>query len=88
MWATCSRCSSCLSRLVAFTTTTRMVEEQRAEIGTLSALGYSRAQILRKYIVYAGLAAGIGSLIGAVFGIWFFPLVISQPTDCFTRCRL
>ena len=65
-----------VAALVAFTTTTRMVEEQRAEIGTLSALGYSRAQILRKYIVYAGLAAGIGSLIGAVFGIWFFPLVI------------
>ncbi|MGI6108661.1 MAG: FtsX-like permease family protein [Eubacteriaceae bacterium] len=65
-----------VAMLVAFSTMTRMVEEERSEIGCLMALGYSRMQILKKYIVYAGLAAIIGGIGGTVFGISFFPEVI------------
>lgn len=65
-----------VAMLVAFSTMTRMVEEERTEIGTLMALGYTRQRILLKYALYAGLAALIGWVIGAVFGATFFPWFI------------
>lgn len=62
--------------LVCMTTMTRMVDEQRNEMGTLKALGYSRWQISAKYLIYAGSASIIGSLIGCVLGMYIFPLII------------
>ncbi len=62
--------------LVALTTMTRMVEEQRVQIGTLKALGYSNAAIMRKYALYAGTATLLGSVLGIGFGTQFFPAVL------------
>ena len=55
---------------------TRMVEENRKEIGTLKALGYAKREIARKYIIYALLSSSIGILLGAVLGIEFLPRLI------------
>ena len=62
--------------LVCLTTMSRMVEEQRTQIGTLKALGYSRGAIMRHYMTYAITAALIGGVIGAVGGCFLFPGVI------------
>lgn len=62
--------------LVALTTMTRMVEEQRVQIGTLKALGYGNAAIMRKYVLYAGTATFLGSALGIGFGTQFFPAVL------------
>lgn len=43
---------------------TRMVEEQRTQIGTLKALGYNKFQIISKYVIYATLATVIGGILG------------------------
>jgi putative ABC transport system permease protein len=66
-----------VAALVSFTTMTRMVEEQRTQIGTLKALGYKHYQIASKYVIYAILAGGIGSAIGLVFGINTLPYLIA-----------
>jgi putative ABC transport system permease protein len=60
------------------TTMTRMVEEQRTQIGTLKALGYGGATIAWKYISFAGGAALLGGLTGFFAGSWLFPWVIWQ----------
>lgn len=65
-----------VAALVAFTTMTRMVEEQRMEIGTLKALGYSPASIASKFVIYAVLAALVGCAIGVVSGINTLPRLI------------
>lgn len=62
--------------LISLTTMTRMVEEERVQIGTLKALGYNKLQIMSKYIIYSLLASIIGGFLGAVFGLNFFPYVI------------
>lgn len=62
--------------LVALTTMTRMVEEQRVQIGTLKALGYSNAKIMWKYVCYAGSATLLGSALGLSFGMEFFPRIL------------
>ena len=62
--------------LVCLTTMSRMVEEQRTQIGTLKALGYSRVAIMRHYMTYAVTAALIGGVIGAIGGCFLFPGVI------------
>ncbi len=67
-----------VAALVTMTTMTRMVEEQRTQIGTLKALGYGGGTIAWKYISYAGGAALIGALIGFFGGSWVFPWVIWQ----------
>ncbi|MDO5017740.1 MAG: FtsX-like permease family protein [Lagierella massiliensis] len=54
--------------LVSLTTMTRMVEEQRIQIGTLKALGYGNKEIIKKYFIYGGLASVIGSVIGIIIG--------------------
>ena len=54
----------------------RMVEEGRTEIGTLKALGYNNFQIMTKYIIYSFLASSVGGILGALFGLKFFPYVI------------
>lgn len=65
-----------VAALVCSTTMTRMVDEQRTQIGTLKALGYSNAAITRKYISYSGSAALIGCLVGFYLGTKFFPMAI------------
>ncbi len=62
--------------LVCLTTMARMVEEERVEIGTLKALGYSRGMILAQYIAYAASASIIGVAIGLAVGISVIPKVI------------
>ncbi|NMA69343.1 MAG: FtsX-like permease family protein, partial [Desulfitobacterium sp.] len=65
-----------VAALVALTTMTRMVEEERTQIGTLKALGYTRGRIMSKYIIYCGLASVIGSIVGLLIGFQVFPTVI------------
>lgn len=65
-----------VAALVALTTMTRMVEEERGQIGTLKALGYGRGMILAKYLLYAGTAGVLGSIAGILVGQWLFPTVI------------
>ena len=65
-----------IATLISLTTMSRMVEEERTEIGTLKALGYNNIQIMMKYIIYSFLASTIGGLLGASFGLYFFPYVI------------
>ena len=65
-----------VAALVCMTTMTRMVAEQRTEIGTLKALGYSKLQISMKYIMYAFIASVAGSAIGCLIGMFVFPYII------------
>lgn len=65
-----------VAALVCLTTMTRMVDEQRMTIGTLKALGYGKYHIASKFLIYAGLASLIGSLIGATVGNLVFPSVV------------
>ena len=62
--------------LVCLTTMTRMVEEERTQIGTLKALGYSKAAIASKFIVYSALASLSGAVVGIAAGSVVFPTVI------------
>ncbi|MDO5574476.1 MAG: FtsX-like permease family protein, partial [bacterium] len=65
-----------VAALVSLTTMTRMVEEERTQIGTLKALGYSNLSIAAKYLVYALLASLLGSLFGLVAGQKILPPTI------------
>ena len=65
-----------VAALVCMTTMTRMVEEQRSQIGTLKALGYSNRDIILKYSIYAGSASLIGCIAGYASCIFIFPAVI------------
>lgn len=65
-----------VAALVALTTMTRMVDEQRINIGTLKGLGYTPGMIAKKYIVYAMSASAIGSIIGLIVGYTVFPTII------------
>lgn len=65
-----------VAALVCSTTMARMVSDQRTEIGTLKALGYSDFRVMWKYILYSGSAALIGGIIGFLGGSWLFPTVI------------
>lgn len=65
-----------VSVLVCLTTMSRMVEEQRVQIGTYKALGYSNRDIIFKYMLYAVTATLFGSLAGVLIGMHLFPSVI------------
>lgn len=65
-----------VAALVSLTTMTRMVEEQRIQIGTLKALGYSKFWIAAKYVGYALAATLGGSVLGVLFGQKVFPYII------------
>lgn len=67
-----------VAALVALTTMTRMVEEERMLIGTYKALGYSRARITAKYLVYASIASVAGSAVGIAVLSQVLPAVIMQ----------
>jgi putative ABC transport system permease protein len=65
-----------IAALVCSTTMTRMIDDERTQIGTLRALGYSRGAILSKYLIYSGSAAVTGCILGYFGGGALFPLVI------------
>lgn len=65
-----------VAALVALTTMTRMVEEQRTQTGTLKALGYTNGAIAFRFLFYAGSASLLGSAAGLLAGLEVFPRVI------------
>lgn len=65
-----------VAALVCLTTMTRMVEEQRTQIGLYKALGYSKGTITSRYILYALTAGILGSATGLIIGFNVFPTVI------------
>ena len=64
-----------IAALVCITTMTRMIEEERTQIGTLKALGYGNMAIIGKYLFYAGSGAVVGCGLGTVFGGILFPKI-------------
>ncbi|MBQ6559226.1 MAG: FtsX-like permease family protein [Erysipelotrichaceae bacterium] len=65
-----------VAALVCMTTMTRLIDEQRSQIGIFMALGFSSGQVIGKYVVYALLATLSGSILGILFGQLIFPTVI------------
>ena len=67
-----------VAALVASTTMTRMVDENRLQMGTLKALGYSNTKIAGKYLFYGLAASVLGSIVGMIVGFIVFPTIIWQ----------
>lgn len=67
-----------VAALVALTTMTRLVEEERGQIGTLKALGYGNKTILLYYVLYSMVAALAGSFIGIFIGYFTLPYIIAN----------
>ncbi len=65
-----------VAALVCLTTMGRMVEEQRTQIGTLKAMGYTNREIIFKYMFYAATATLSGAIVGVLVGMQLFPIVI------------
>jgi len=65
-----------VAALISLTTMTRMVEEERTQIGTLKALGYGKWDVAKKYLKYAFWATLTGSIFGVLFGEKVFPWII------------
>ena len=65
-----------VAALVCITTMTRMVEDERTQIGTLKALGYSNRAIIGKYLTYAGSSALLGCGLGVLLGSVVFPIIL------------
>ena len=67
-----------VAALVALTTMTRMIEDERVEIGTHKALGFSTARITAKYLAYAAIAGVAGSLVGILVLSQVLPAVVEK----------
>ena len=67
-----------VAALVCITTMTRMIDEERTQIGTLKALGYSNWAIISKYLIYAGSGAIVGCGLGVMVGSIVFPTILWQ----------
>ena len=67
-----------VAALVALTTMTRMVEDDRIELGTYKALGYSTARIASKYLVYAGAAGAMGAFLGVLALSQVLPFIVTS----------
>ena len=65
-----------VASLVCITTMTRMIDEERIQIGTLKALGYTNGEIMQKYLVYSGSSAVIGCVLGLILGYTIIPMII------------
>ncbi len=65
-----------VAALIVLTTLTRMVDNQRLQIGTLKALGYLSRKIRKHYLSYAVFPSAVGSVIGVFLGHWILPSVI------------
>ncbi len=72
-----------IAALVCMTTMTRMVNDERTQIGTLKAMGYSAGKISAKYVLYSGSAALMGCIIGFFAGTWSIPVVIWEAYDIY-----
>ena len=70
-----------VAALVCITTMTRMVDEQRTQIGVLKALGYTNFAIMSKFMIYSGSASLIGCVVGFVGGSIVFPTVLWSVYD-------
>ena len=67
-----------IAALVCITTMTRMIDEERTQIGTLKALGYTNREIMSKYLIYSGSGAVIGCGLGIAAGSTVFPQILWQ----------
>ncbi len=67
-----------IAALVCSTTMTRMIDDERGQIGTYRALGYTNGSIMAKYLIYSGSSAFLGCVIGFFGGSYLFPYVISE----------
>ena len=65
-----------VASLVCITTMTRMIDEERTQIGTLKALGYTNSEIMGKYLVYSGSGAVLGCTLGICAGNTVIPMII------------
>ncbi|MDF9824037.1 putative ABC transport system permease protein [Breznakia sp. PF5-3] len=65
-----------VATLMSLTAMTRMVDEERTQIGTLKGLGYSKSKIASKYISYAMLATLIGTILGVIIGFYFLTNIV------------
>ncbi|WP_234122027.1 ABC transporter permease [Clostridium hydrogenum] len=65
-----------VAALVSLTTMTRMVQENRIEIGTFKALGYSKMAIISHYLIYSLAASILGTIVGVIIGFRLFPPLI------------
>ncbi len=65
-----------VAALVCSTVMTRMVEDERTSLGTLKALGYGKRELMAKYLIYAGSASLIGSVLGFFIGTFALPRVL------------
>lgn len=65
-----------VASLVCITTMTRMIDEERTQIGTLKALGYTNAEIMSKYLIYSGSGSVLGCGLGLLLGCTIFPQII------------
>lgn len=65
-----------VASLVCITTMTRMIDEERTQIGTLKALGYGNGDIISKYLFYSGSGAVIGCGLGVLIGSLVFPMIL------------
>ena len=65
-----------VASLVCITTMTRMIDEERTQIGTLKALGYTNGEIMRKYLIYSGSSAVLGCCLGLFLGCTVIPMII------------
>ena len=62
--------------LMGMNTMTRMIEEERGEIGLFISLGYSKAKIIASYLFYVFLATSIGLVLGLTVGYLIVPIII------------
>ena len=67
-----------VSIFISLLSMARMGIEDRNEMGTLKAFGFSKREILMQYVIYSGLATLIGSVVGVLLGILYFPKVIFE----------
>lgn len=62
--------------LISLISMTRMIDEDRTEIGTLKGLGFSNFHIISKYLIYSFLATTIGGIIGMIIGFNLLPRIV------------
>lgn len=65
-----------IAALVCITTMTRMIDEERTQIGTMKALGYTNREIMSKYLIYSGSGAVVGCSLGIAAGCTIFPQIL------------
>lgn len=72
-----------VAALVSLTTMTRMVDEERSQMGTLRAIGYSKSSVIFKYVLYALLASILGSIIGTILFYKLIPMLVGYCYNIF-----